>query len=42
MIHDEDDVLTDNELVVVRDLKKTQQNMHAYIYKINFLVGLSC
>ena len=41
MIHDENDVLTDNEFVIARDFLK-KSNMHAYIYKMNFLVGLSC
>ena len=32
VIHDKNSVLTDDELVVVRDSKGTQ-NMHAYVYK---------
>ena len=40
-IHGENDVLTDNELVVARDFLKSQ-NMHACIHKMNFLVGMSC
>ena len=44
MIHDENDVLTNNELVVARDfLKKSKHaHLHIQIYKMNFLVGLSC
>ena len=41
MIHDENDVLTDDELVLPGIFLKSQ-NMHVYIYKMNFLVGLSC
>ena len=41
MIHDENDVLTKNELVVARNFLKNQ-NIHAYIYKMNFVVGLGC
>ena len=41
MIHDENDVLTDDELVVARNFLKNQ-NMHACIYEMNFLVGLGC
>ena len=40
-IHDENGVLTNNELIVARDFLKSK-NMHAYIYKMNSLVGLSC
>ena len=40
-IHDETDVLTDDELVVARNfLMKSKQ--HVYIYETNFLVDLSC
>ena len=39
MIHDENDVLTDDELVVARNFLKSQ-SMHAYIYKTYFLVDL--
>ena len=41
MIHDENDLLTDNELIIARAFYKSR-NMHAYIYKLNFLVGLGC
>ena len=41
MIHDENDVLTDDELAIARNFLKNQ-NMHACTYKMNFLVGLSC
>ena len=37
MIHDENDVLTDDELVVARNFSK--KSKHAcYIYETNFLV----
>ena len=39
MINDENDLLTDNELIVAKTFLKNR-NMHAYIYKMNFLVGL--
>ena len=32
-------MLTDNELIVATTFLKNR-NMHAYIYKMNFLVGL--
>ena len=38
MIHDENDVLTDDELVGVRGILKHSQNIHVYIYETNFLV----
>ena len=41
MIHNENDVWTDDELVVVRDLQEIQ-NMHVYIYETNILVDLRC
>ena len=41
MIHDKNDALTDDELVVARKFKKNQ-NIHISIYKTNFLVGLGC
>ena len=40
-IHEEHDVLTDDELVVAKDFLKNP-NMHVYTYKTNFFVGLSC
>ena len=40
-IHEENDVLTDNELIVARKLKKKNQNMDACIYEMNILVDLS-
>ena len=40
-IHDENDVLTDDELVFARECFKNQ-NMHASIYKMNIFVGLKC
>ena len=39
MINDENDVLTDNDLIVAKTSLKNR-NMHSYIYKMNFLVGL--
>ena len=41
MIHDENDVLTNNELIVARDFLKSK-NMDVYTHKMNFLVGLGC
>ena len=40
-IHDENDVLTDDELVVARDFLKKSKYACLYIQN-NFLVGLSC
>ena len=40
-IHEENDVLTNNELIVARKLKKKNQNMDACIYEMNILVDLS-
>ena len=42
MIPDENDVLADDELVVARNFKKKGQNTHVSLYKMNFLVNLSC
>ena len=40
-IHDENDVLTDDELVVVRGILR--KSKHAcYIFETNFLVDLGC
>ena len=41
MIHDENNVLTDDELVVVRDLLRNSKHA-CLIYKMNILVDLSC
>ena len=40
MIHDENDVLTDDELVVATNFLKNQ-NIHVCLYEMNFHVGLS-
>ena len=40
MIHDENDVLIDDELVVARDFLKSQ-NIHVCINEMNFHEGLS-
>ena len=37
MIHDENHVLTDDELVVATNFLK--KSKYAYIYKMNFLLG---
>ena len=41
MIHDESDVVTDDELVIRRDCLKSH-NMHVYTYEMNTLEDLSC
>ena len=41
MIHDENNVLTADELVVVRDLLRNSKHA-CLIYKMNILVDLSC
>ena len=42
-MHEENDVLTDDELVVVARafLKKKYRNMHVYTYEMNIHEGLS-
>ena len=44
VIHEDNDVLTDNELIVTKKFKKKKknQNMDVCTYKMNILVGLSC
>ena len=41
MIHDENDILTDDELVVARGVLENQ-GMDAFIYIVNILVDLGC
>ena len=40
-IHDENDVLTDDQLVVARSILRSQ-NIHVYINETNVLVDLGC
>ena len=42
MIHNENNVLTDDELVIVRDVFKEVKTCMSIYPKMNFLVGLSC
>ena len=41
MIHDKNNVLPDDELVIVSDLLKPSKN-NVYTYKINILTDLRC
>ena len=41
-IHDENDVLTDDELVAAWGLLRKSKHASLYIYKMNILVGLGC
>ena len=41
-IHDENDVLTDDELIGVRGILRKSRHACLYIYETNFLVDLGC
>ena len=40
MIHDQNNVLTDDELVIVRAFLRTSKHACLYIYKMNILMDL--